>query len=388
MNRQLITATEVTKEPVRWLWPGRIPVGANTLFDGDPGSGKTSITYDHIGRVTTGRPMPECTEAMLAAGVVLLQAEDNLKGTVVPNLLAAGADLSRVKVFDKDRFSEQPLILPDDLGIIKAAATEVSAKLVVIDPLTAFVETNVNGDVAIRRVLGPLATLAEQMDLAVLIVRHLRKAGARNPLYAGGGSIGIIAAVRSALIVGPDLSSDDKHQHILALNKSNLADAPSLAYRTVKHTDDTITVEWLGPSKYSSADITAAQMKGDEHSALREAMQVLYSILSRGPVAANEVVKLARLAAISERTLKRAKRDLRVRSWKQGSGQGSRWYWQLPNDPDLLWPFDMDDLMDRLIYGDGESPLPGDDRTHDDNTNHQDDDHPGDDDGEENWSAC
>ena len=222
--------------------------------------------------------------------------------------------------------------------------------------------------------------------MAVLIVRHLRKSGARNSLYSGAGSIGIIAAARSALVVGHDPSADDRHQHILALNKSNLADAPSLAYRTIKHPDDTITVEWLGPSKYSAADITAAEAKADEHSVLREAMSVLYSILAKGPIPANEVVRLARQAAISERTLKRAKRDLRVRSWKQGSGRGSRWFWQLPNDEDLLRPFALDELMDELIYGGADVVPPDDNIQRDNNTGHRDNDHHGDE-GDEDWSC-
>jgi hypothetical protein len=323
--------------------------------------------------------MPDCTEPMPPAGVVLLQAEDSLAGTVVPNLLAAGADLNLVKVFDKDRFADAPLLLPDDIPMIVTAIEESKAKLVVIDPLTAFVQTNVNGDVSVRRILGRLAAIADKHDLGVLVVRHLRKAGAKNPLYGGAGSIGIIAAARSALVVGRDPGSDDKHQHILALSKSNLADAASLAYQTIKRPDDTIAVEWLGPNKYSAEDITAAEARVE--SALREAMQVLYGILAKGPVAANEVVKLARLAAISERTLKRAKHDLHVRSWKHGSGRGSRWFWQLPNDKALLGPFAMDELMDELIYGVADVVPPESEETRDDDTSL------GDDDGE-GWSVA
>ena len=63
---------------------------------------------------------------------------------------------------------------------------------------------------------------------------------------------------------------------------------------------------------------------------------------------------MAKRAAVSERTLKRAKRNLGVRSWKFGSGRGSRWFWELPDDEKLLRPFknqDIDYLMNELIYG-------------------------------------
>lgn len=86
---------------------------------------------------------------------------------------------------------------------------------------------------------------------------------------------------------------------------------------------------------------------------------MLYSILAVGPVQANDVIRLAKLAGVTVRTLKRAKRNLGVRSWKEGSGPGSRWLWELPDDEELLRPFkarDIDDLMERLISGSGDPP--------------------------------
>ena len=176
-------------------------------------------------------------------------------------------------------------------------------------------------------------------------------------MYGGSGSIGIIAAARAGLFVGPDPGSDDKYRHVLAQSKGNLSDATSVCYRTVKHADGTVTVEWLGPSRHTAADLAA--VGADDHSLLTEARYVLYSILSQGQVPANDVIRLAKRAAISERTLKRAKRDLGVRSWKFGSGSGSRWFWELPDDEELLRPFkdqDLDDLMNELIYGNTDRP--------------------------------
>ncbi len=380
MERRLTSATEVTKLPIGWCWPGRIPLQSITILDGDPGSGKSAVTYDLAARITSGRPMPACSEAMPPGGVVLLQAEDSLAGTVVPNLQTAGADLTRVRLYDNDRFADRPFTLPGDLPLVEAAVTDVHAKLVVIDPLAAFIETNAKSDVAIRRVLGPLAAFAERHDLAVVLVRHLTKAAARNSLHVGVGSIGIIAAARSALVVGHDPSSDNKHQHILALNKSNLADAESLCYRTIKHSDASIAVEWLGSSKFSAADITAAEAKAEEQTALREAMQVLYSILADGGVSANEVVRVARAACVTERTLKRAKKELRVKSTKKGSGQGSEWFWSLPDDEDFLRPFkdkDIGELIDRLIHGDNDL-APQCEKKHGRNTPGPSQDHKGD----------
>ena len=100
--------------------------------------------------------------------------------TVLPNLRAAGADLTKIKLLDRSRFIESPLLLPGDIPVIEQAVVELQAKLVVIDPFTAFLAGNSNGDAAVRKALGPLSVFAEKYDLAVLIVRHLRKSGAEQ----------------------------------------------------------------------------------------------------------------------------------------------------------------------------------------------------------------
>ena len=353
IERRLVSPAEIKERPLRWQWPDLIPQGAVTVLDGDPGCGKSTITYDIAARVTTGRPMPNCTAATLGpAGVIVIQGEDLAGQTVLPNLRAAGADLERIKLLDRSRFIDSPLRLPDDLEIIKQAAIEIHAKLVVIDPFTAFLAGNSNGDTAVRKALGPLSVFAEHHDLAVLIVRHLRKSGASNPLYAGLGSIGIIGAVRSGLVVLADPGSDDKHQHILAKSKEGQAAAASLSYRTIKRPDATIAVEWLGPSQYTAADLMGGMT--DDHSAVAEAEYVLYSILVEGPVPAKECIKLASEAGVSERTLKRAKKRMGVPSWKEESGKKCKWLWELPNDPKLLKRFrdkDIAQLVERLVHG-------------------------------------
>jgi hypothetical protein len=143
--------------------------------------------------------------------------------------------------------------------------------------------------------------------------------------------------------------------------KSNLSTAAGLVYRTVKKGND-VVVEWLGEAKCSPQELAGAGR--NENSALMEAAYVLYSILANGPVRANEAIKLAGQAAVSKRTLLRAKALLGVKSRKRGSGKESLWTWELSDDESLLRPFkdkDLDDLMDRLLHGEDEGPpLPGD----------------------------
>jgi len=148
-------------------------------------------------------------------------------------------------------------------------------------------------------------------------------------MYRGSGSIGVIAAVRSALLAAREPGSEDRHRHILVPVKSNVTSAPSLAYRTMQK-DGQLQLEWLGPSRFTSQDVT--NHTPDDASAFEEAMFRLYEILQGGPQWANDVLSLARKAGVAQRTLHRAKALLGVRSHRWGDGRNSRWAWQLPKE--------------------------------------------------------
>lgn len=359
-ERRLIPLSEVRERPLRWLWPNRLPLEAISLLDGDPGQGKSCVIYDLAARVTRGKPMPNCTGHSEPAGVVLLQAEDNLQSTVLPRLKAAGADINRIYAFDPASFHADPFILPKDLLLLEKAAADVRAKLVVLDPLAAFLGSSTASDVAVRKTLGPLAAFAERAGLAILAVRHLTKGGSAKALYRGTGSIALIGAARSALLVTDDPGWEDPYRHLLVQTKTNLSRATSLIYRTEKQ-GDVIRVEWLGESRRTAQDLLGST-GGHIPSRRSEAMQVIYSILSEGPVPSNEAIARASKASIHGNTLYRAKADLGVKSRKWGSGRGSWWTWELPKDEELLRPFkekDLDDLMDRLFNEGDEPPKSG-----------------------------
>jgi hypothetical protein len=344
-DRRLIRLSEVRPQPQGWLWGGRIPLGGISLIEGDPSQAKSTLTFDIAARTTKGQPMPFCDGAAPPAGVVLLQGEDDLAAVVRPRLEAAGADLSRVIAFDKAGAAGRPLVLPDDLAVIERAAADVQARLVVIDPLTAFVRGSLGSDQGVRQALGPLTAFAERAGVAALLVRHLTKANSANALYRGAGTIGIIAAARAGLLAADDPAHEGPHHHVLVQTKASLAVAEGLAYRTVKRAGG-IVIEWLGPTACTARDLAGS--RGGEPSALAEAAWVLFSLLSDGPVAASEAFKLAAQAGVTRRTLCRAKKALRIVSHKQGSGPRSRWTWQLADDKALLRPYRERERAERL----------------------------------------
>ena len=355
MERRLTRLSDVGEKKSTYLWQDRIRLGDINILGGDPGGGKSTLTYDLIARTTTGRPMPFCESALPAAGAVLLQAEDHLQSVIMPNLRAAGADLGKILVLDKSKFQERPLLLPEDIPLLDEALKEIEGSLLVLDPIPSFLPGSANSEQSVRHSLGALAALAERRNVAVLLVRHQRKSGGRNALYRGAGSIAFTALARSELVVVPDPDSDDRHRHVLALAKSNLAVADSLIFRTIRSADGTITIEWIGTSPRNVDDLAHAVLGSDQQLQIQEAMYFLVSAFSRcEPIPVLDLFKLARLAGISITTLKRAKRALHMKSRRVGGGIGSKWYWLPPDDERLLQQFrdrDLDELVNDLCHG-------------------------------------
>ena len=337
-----VLLSDVRPERVSWLWYGRIPLGKLTVLDGDPGLGKSTLSLDLAARVSRGLPMPGETDAVAPAGVVLLSGEDDLADTIRPRLDAAGADVSRIVALrtvpgvDEDR----PPTL-DDLDYIRAAIARVDAALVIVDPIMAFLadETDSHKDQSMRRVLHRLAMLAEDEHAAVVVVRHLNKSSGGNPLYRGGGSIGIIGAARAGFVVGRD--PDDPNRRVLACQKSNLAaEPPSLAFH-IEQYEYTSRVVFDGVSIHTASMILAEPSDEDERTAVDEARDFLRDVLTeQGSMSAKDVYRQADDAGISKRTLDRAKKALRVESHKTQY----RWEWRLPKDATPSYPDNLGNL--------------------------------------------
>jgi RecA-family ATPase len=328
--------SDVQPEPVRWLWPGRIPLGKVTADDGDPGLGKSTTMLDLAARASRGLPMPDGSRGDLSgpAGAVILSAEDGLADTIRPRLDAAGADAARVVALTHvtDAGGDRLPTLAD-IAVLRAAVEQAEAKLVIIDPFMAYLPGEVNSyrDQDVRRVLARLGQLAEETGAAIVIIRHLTKGGAANPLYRGGGSIGIIGAARSALLVAKDPDDPDGPRRILAIAKGNLAaPVPSLAYRLQAAENGSVRVVWEGETAHTAASLLAAANETPEdRDAGSDAAGFLREALREGERPAEDVLREARKAGVAEATLKRAKKRVGVLVRKEGFGSAGRWLWSL-----------------------------------------------------------
>ncbi len=247
---------DVVAEEVRWLWPGRIPAGKLVTLDGDPGLGKSVLSLSIAAIVSRWGCWPDGTRGDHAGDVLIMSGEDGVADTIRPRLEAAGADLARVHVIDHvlDQCGEPKPVTLAVTDEIERHITETSARLLIIDVLMAYMPGDAYKDQDVRRVLTPLAKVAERTGCTMLLLRHLRKSKSGEPVYLGGGSIGIVGAARAGYVVIRDPDRDDVR--VFASVKSNLANAPkSLAFRLVGAANGAVAVEWLEEDRRSASEL-------------------------------------------------------------------------------------------------------------------------------------
>jgi hypothetical protein len=345
-SRRLVLTglASVEPRPVRWLWRDRIPLGVLSVLAGKPKLGKSTLAYDLGAKVTTGNLDGDLAEP---AAVLVVTFEDLVAETVVPRVLAAGADLDRVHTIEAENNGERDLVsLPEDVPEIAEAAVEHGVRLLIVDPLMAALTggTDAHRDNQVRRVLAPLAKLAEANDLAVLTIMHLNKGQGADLIGRIGGSVAFTGAARSLLVFGADPGDPDGEDgpgRVLA-QRGNLARrAASLAYRIEGRVIDgpggpidTSRLLCLGESEARADELLAAVTTGEERTERDEATEFLRAELEGGPRPAKEVKSAARDAGISDATLRRAKTQLRVVSERVGgAGADGHWEWSLRCSP-------------------------------------------------------
>lgn len=331
----LVSLADVQPERVSWLWPGRIPVGKLVTLDGDPGLGKSTLGLALAATITTGGTWPDGSHCEHPGAVLLLSAEDGLADTVRPRLDAAGADVTKVHAIEGvpiiDEQGERTLRPPTlaDIAALENAVSRTGARLLIIDVVMAYLPsgTDAHKDQDIRRVLSRLAALGDRTGCTILLLRHLNKASGGDPLYRGGGSIGIVGAARAGLLVAAD--PDDADRRVLASVKSNLGAAPdSLTYRLVSAGNYGVArVQWEGATAHTARELLASSDDADDRnevdSWLRDYLE------AEGRANARDVIRDGKLAGFSEDQIKKARKRVGANSTRQGFGKGSAVIWAI-----------------------------------------------------------
>jgi putative DNA primase/helicase len=331
----VVTLADVLPERVSWLWDGHLPAGKLVVLDGDPSVGKSTLAIDWAARLSVGAPWPDGSRCPLG-DVLVLSAEDGLADTIRPRLDAAGGDPARVHALTDVTFRDDEgnvrhrSVTLADVEQIKAAIEKHGARLVIIDVLMAYLPGKVDShkDQDIRSVLARLADLGEKTGCCLLLLRHLNKSSVGNPLYRGGGSIGIVGAARAGFVAAID--PDDATRRVLASTKQNLApEPPALAYQLVGADNGAAKVEWLGSSTATASTLLSSHEGDDERTARDEASEWLIDYLETngGRAKAGDAIRAAAADGIAKATLTRARKRAGITSVKAGMEGG--WVWSL-----------------------------------------------------------
>lgn len=316
---------------IDWLWPRRIPRGKVSLVAGQPGRGKSQLSLHMAAQVSNGGKWPDGARCPQGS-VVIVSCEDDVTDTIVPRLIAAGADLSRCYDHSLTDLSRDTPALVARLRALQDVA------LLIIDPATAYLgKFDGNNAPEVRRLLAPLQKMAADLNVAVLLVTHLNKSTANGePMSRVAGSGAFVAVCRSAWLVETDPDDTERRRRLFVPLKNNIGDdITGFAFKVesaiVNGTIETSRVVFEpGTITASAADILGGQRDNAEDvGALGDARDFLRDLLKEGPIMAKSAQKAADEAGISKRTLARARKDLRVRSTK--SGVTGSWVLSLPD---------------------------------------------------------
>jgi putative DNA primase/helicase len=361
---ELECATNITPEPIVWLWKHWLARGKLHVLAGIPGVGKSTIAFKIAAAVSSGGRLPGGIKSQEGA-VIIWSAEDDAKDTIRPRLEASGADLSQVHIVRaaRDRKGKRAFDPSRDVaGLLAAIKAIGGAAMIIVDPIVLAVAKDSHKNAETRRDLQPLVDLAAELGAALLGVTHFTKGSeGRQPIDRVTGSLAFGALSRVVWVAAQKQDDDEGKPgaRVLMLAKSNIGpDKGGFEYDLqnlpLYSSPDIIAsiVVWGDRVEGTARDILAeaetVKVKDENKAtALREAKDFLLDLLVDGPMPTKEIVAAAREAKQSWRTIERAKSELKISTGSRRDG----YPWSLPrgglrHEKHELYPKTLADLAD------------------------------------------
>jgi putative DNA primase/helicase len=338
---ELVSADGIEPTPIDWLWNGWLAKGKLQLLAGQPGTGKTSLAIAIAAIITAAGMWPDQSRAE-PGDVIMWSGEDDPKDTLVPRLIAAGANLKRVhfvKAVSEDGGKRSFDPAKDVAGLAQAIERIGTVKLVIIDPIAMVAVKDSHRNAETRRDLQPVADLCQKTGAAALGIHHLAKGTVgREPQERLIGSVAFAAVARVVIIATklPPSEGERGERRILIRAKSNIGPDEggyvySLEQRELGRHPGIFasSVVWGAVVEGTAREVLAEAESETGHAPRDEAKDFLLTLLGDGPVGSKEVLAAARAAMISAATLRRAKDDLKVKSVRIGFGKDAFFQWSL-----------------------------------------------------------
>lgn len=314
-----------------WLWENRIPMGTASALAGRGGTGKTTYAFHLIAQVSRGT-LPG-THHGSPRPCLIWSGEDEWDKVIVPRLLAADADLTKVGRLVIDTYidgetREVTPRVPMDTGTISDTIKDTGAVLVLIDPIASTMTGDLNREADVRSAVDSLARVGQDTGAVMMFIRHFGKGGG-NASDKMSGSHAFRDAVRSVFLFAPDddrvIVTQDKGNYAPPGEESFAFQLQSTSVPTADGFTEVARVVDLGSSETSVGDIINRSSDTGQQDDIAE---WLTELLANGPVKANEVYQAAHAAGYTVDQAKRAKKRMAILAERPVNP--GPWFWQLP----------------------------------------------------------
>ncbi len=319
---------------VEWLIRDRIPKRFVTVFAGRTAVGKSFLTSDLIARLSVGHEIPFAGGECFTPGGTLILSEDSLEYVLVPRLLNAGADMTRIHAMTWEAMARYNLA---DTDMLSSAIAEIpqGVSLVLIDPPTNFLDSiDEHKNAEVRQVVMRVVEWAMTRDLAVIFILHVNKAAKGvEALNRVMGSVAWVTTARVAHAFCDDPNEDGQCLWVpLKTNVGKLAKA--IAYRITPEENDQARVEWV-----AEVDTTANEAMGGEPRKPRDVVAsewLIEKFREKLEWPSNDLFEAANHEGVSRSAVFEAKRKLKLpRARQRVEENGDRTFlWWVPLD----WP--------------------------------------------------
>jgi hypothetical protein len=343
-------ATVVTTK-LEWLWLQKVPKGKMTFFTGLPGCCKSMVALDVVAHVTTGKDFPDCKNENPPCRVLIAAAEDDPSDTLVPRLIAAGADLTMVEIIegsliiptaDKKKKKRGKLDLKKDSRLLLAAIkANPDIKLLVLDPITSFLgDVDTNKDKDIRPIVDEITKLCIKSGMTIISIIHSNKRSDVDAVQKVSGAGALGASVRAVWTFSRD--TDNKDLHHMAWAKGNFSkDYSGIDYtieeaQVVLSSGETVGIPHIlwGAKSELSADELLKAARNNKDTKDTKTLIAIALIRTMMPCMARKAYEKAdKEEGISEETMKKAKARIEGVLTRR---HGGAWWWYMPDNPPAI----------------------------------------------------
>lgn len=334
---KLRCGAEIKAKPITWLWDGWLPAGKLTILAGDAGTGKTTLALGLAAALTSAGRWPDGKSCRQRGNVLIWSSEDNPDDTLVPRLIASGADMARCHFIDG--ITENGQSVPFDpaqdiLDLHKEVGRIGGVSLLIIDPIVSAVAGDMNKANDVRRSLQAVVDFADAHQCAVLGITHFGKGGAgKKPQDRVIGSQAFGALARMVLVAGKE---EGGTRRVLCRAKSNIAPddggvSYSLDLTEIDGGIQATRVIWEGIIEGTAREILGqVEYDEDEEGSTRDDLaRMLIDTLevNGGKLEAKKLMAEVRGAGHSWDAAKRIKKSLGIEAEKEG--MSGPWVWKL-----------------------------------------------------------